>query len=308
METVFFVYLLTFANQKVYVGMSKTDSKGGFTVRYRGHARDAAGGKVRPVYNAWRKHGAPTQTILSTHETRDACALAEIVAIQQHDSMNPDCGYNLMGGGQGLHAPPGSAMYELMRVKVWHNAERRRKSSEALKGRPLPDTVTAAHRAWRESAEGRAVAREISQSPEARAKLAAAMARRLANGYREYVSEVQKGKPRHLSAEGIERRDAARRAWLDSEDGRAKNHAALVKARATPGAAEKRAAAALAHARSDANRAHCAAMSERASVPVRDLATGIMYPSYSAAARAFGVKPPTVSYWVKKGKFERGFT
>ena len=135
MKQIFFVYLLTFANGKVYVGMSKTDSRGRTDNRYRQHEWTAKSGKLSPIYNAWRKHGAPVQSITSTHPTREACALAEIDAIQAYDSMNPARGYNLQPGGQGLHAPAGSAVYELMRAKVWHNPERRRKASEALKGK-----------------------------------------------------------------------------------------------------------------------------------------------------------------------------
>jgi len=304
MFTTYFVYKLQFANGKLYVGMSKTDAKGRTDARYRKHAYDARRGKALPVYSAWRKHGAPAQVILSTHATRDECALAEIDAIQTLDSMNPARGYNLQPGGQGLHAPIGSAVYELMRAKVWDNSERRRKSSEALKGKPLPDSVRAAHREWQTSDAGRAVTAQITQSPEVRAKLSAAMTRRLATGYREYLSDVQIGKPRELSPEGRERGAAARKAWLATDEGKAASRRGAQAMRANPENEAKRKAAADAYAKSDVNKAHCLAMAAKVSKPVKDVATGQVYGSRMAAARAFGVSGPTIGYWIKKGKFE----
>src|ERR1700739_524077 len=114
MEPVYFVYLLTFPNAKVYVGMSKTDAKLRTDNRYKQHAWEARRGKQSPLYNAWRKYGVPPLTLLSTHATRAECALAEIDAIQAHDSMNPEFGYNLQPGGQGMNAPVGSARHELL--------------------------------------------------------------------------------------------------------------------------------------------------------------------------------------------------
>lgn len=304
METIFFVYELRFANGKVYIGMSKTDARGLYTSRYRDHKRTATSGKLSPIYNAWRKHGAPAQTILSTHVSRDECALAEIDAIQAHDSMNPERGYNLQPGGQGLHAPVGSAIYELMRAKVWNNPERRRKSSEALKGKPLPEATQAAQRAWIRSDEGRATVAAITQRPEVRAKMSAAMQRRLADGYREYLSEVQIGVPKNISNEGKARAAGARRAWLDSDEGKATTRAGLRAMRANPENEAKRKAALDAYVKSDANKAHCQAISAKSRKAVKDLSTGQIYESRSAAARAFDVTGPTIGYWIKTGKFE----
>lgn len=303
MDVVHFVYLLTFANGKVYVGMSRTDARGGLSNRYKQHGHAARSGKLSPIYNAWRKHGAPVQTILSTHETRDDAALAEIDAIQARDSMNSACGYNLMPGGQGMHAPPGSAVYDLMRVKVWNNPERRRKSSEALKGKPVSDETRAAHEVWRKTPEAKAQFSEIAKRPERRAKLSAIMNRRLETGYREYLSEVQVGKPRNHSAEGKARIAAGRRAWLDSAEGKAASRRGLDTMRANPMHEAKRKAALTAYVTSDDNRAHCRAMGAAARKPVKDTSTGLVYESQRAAAKAFGVSGPTVGYWVKQGRF-----
>lgn len=304
MEQIFFVYLLTFANGKVYVGMSRTDAKGGYTNRLKQHTSAARKGKQLPIYNAWRKHGAPVQSILSTHATRDECALAEINAIEAHDSMNPAKGYNLMSGGQGMHAEPGSAIYELLRAKVWNNPERRRKSSDALKGKPLPQSVRDAHKEWRESPEGRAKTAELTKRPEVRAKMSAAMTRRLANGYAQYLSDVQKGEPRDMTQEHLDALDAGRRAYGASEHGKQRARETLAANRADPVFEAKRRAAAAVYSNSDENRAHCLAMSAKSRRPVKDLSTGVVYESRTAAAAAFGVSGPTVGYWVQKGKFE----
>lgn len=100
-ETVYFVYLLTFPNGKVYVGMSKTDKRGLFTLRYNNHANSAKNGNPLPVYHAWRKYGAPTFAVLSTHAVRQDCALAEINKIAALNATDPQVGYNLMPGGEG---------------------------------------------------------------------------------------------------------------------------------------------------------------------------------------------------------------
>lgn len=304
MDVTYFVYVLAFANDKVYIGMSKTDSRGGYTNRFKQHTYAARTDNPLPIYNAWRKHGAPELLIWSTHSTREECALAEIDAIQAHDSMNPERGYNLMHGGQGLHAPPGSAVYELMRAKVWDNPERRRKSSEALKGKPLPEDTQAAQRAWINGEAGKASTRAMTQRADVRAKMSEAMSRRLGNGYREYLSDVQIGKPKNTSMEGRARQAEGRRRWQESEAGKAQSRAVIAAVRANPEHEAKRRAAHAEFASSDANKAHCLEMSAKARRPVRDLATGRVYESRSAAAREHAVSGPTIGYWIKKGKFE----
>jgi len=304
METTYFTYGLLFANGKVYIGMSKTCARGRYDNRYRQHANIAKRGKNSPIYNAWRKHGAPEQIILTKHATRDECAAAEIALIAEFESMNPAKGYNLMAGGEGLYAPPGSAVYELMRAKVWDNLERRRKSSEALKGKPLPQATQDAQRIWRESPEGKATIASVPQRADVRAKLSEAMTRRLDNGYREYLSEVQIGKPKNTSPEGKARIAAARKRWQESEAGKAQSRAVIAAVRANPKHEAKRRAAHAEFAKSDANKAHCLEMSAKARRPVRDLATGQVYESRSAAAREHAVSGPTIGYWIKKGKFE----
>jgi len=303
MEQIHFVYLLTFANGKVYVGMSKTNARGLTTDRYRRHAYDANTGKDSPIYNAWRKHGAPVRTILSTHTTRDEAALAEIGAIQAHDSMSPARGYNLQPGGQGLHAPVGSAVYELMRAKVWNNPERRRKSSEALKGKPLPESVQAAHAVWRVTPEAKAQFAEIAKRPERNAKVAASTRARHDAGFYAPMHVAQRGRGDIRTSEGHARNAAKRKAFLATPEGKAASRKGMNNMRANPENEAKRLAGLSTFLHSDSNRAHCEAMAAKSRKPVKDLATGHVYDSRQAAARAFGVTGPTVGHWVKQGKF-----
>lgn len=285
--------------------MSRTDAKGLFTGRYRDHARTAKSGKSLPVYNAWRKYGAPAQSILSTHPDRDECALAEIDAIQAHDSMNPMCGYNLQPGGQGLHAPPGSALYELMRAKVWDNPARRRKSSEALKGRPVSDATRIAHATYIQTDTAKASIAAVARRPETRAANSARMKQRLeAPDYRAWLSANQLGKPKNISAEGRARIVAGRESYAASERGKegARRGAAIM--RANPKNLDKRRKAHAAYLASDANKALCQANAARACKGVREVATGRTFASQKDAAAAFGVSRPTVNYWVRTGRFE----
>ncbi len=305
MDIIFFVYILTFANGKVYVGMSRTDAKGRSANRYRQHALAAKNGKRSPVYNAWRKHGAPVQSILSTHADRNACALAEIDAIQTYDSMNPACGYNIMAGGEGLHAPPGSAAYELMRAKVWNNPAWREKVSVALKGRPVSDATRVAQAAWIQSDEAKARIAAVARHPETRAANSARMKQRLEDPeYRAWLSANQLGKPKNISAEGRARIVAGRESYAASERGKegARRGAAIM--RANPENLDKRRRAHAAYLASGANKALCQANAARACKGVREVATGRTFASQKDAAAAFGVSRPTVNYWVRTGRFE----
>lgn len=234
METIYFVYLLTFSNGKVYVGMSKTDAKGGIRNRFRQHLRAAKNENDNPVYRAWRKHGAPQQLILTTHATREACALAEIDTIQAYDSMNPAKGYNLMPGGQGMHAPPGTAIYDLMRAKVWDNPERRRKSSEALKGRTPSPAAKVGRDAWNASQECAAHLAEVARRPATRAQASARMYARLDTGFRDYLRVAQTGKPKNFTPEAKARIDAGRNAYQQSAKGQTRNRDLMQTLRAQP--------------------------------------------------------------------------
>lgn len=89
-----FLYRLTFASGKVYIGQT------GRTVehRYKTHAKDAKRGSALPVHKAWRKYGAPAVETLGSFKTIEELNAAEISAIAKAASQVPT-GYNLSGGG-----------------------------------------------------------------------------------------------------------------------------------------------------------------------------------------------------------------
>lgn len=305
MDVRFFVYLLTFANGKVYVGMSRTDKQGGTQKRYREHAVAARGGKTNPVYRAWRKHGEPEQTIISWHVTREECAQAEIDAIKAHDSLEGANGYNLMAGGEGLNAPPGSAMHELMRERVWNNPELRQRTSARLKGKPVSDECRAAHAEYINTPEAKARIAEVAKRPETRAANSAAMKRRLEDPeYRRTLSENQKGKPKNTSPEGRARQEAGRRAYFASERGKANSRRGAMMMRAKPENEAKWRAAHKMFLHSPENVEHCRAIAARNRKPIRVVATGQIYESRDALAAELGVQAPVINYWIKKGRYE----
>jgi hypothetical protein len=302
---IFFVYKLTFANGKVYIGMSRTDKKGGIRNRYRAHENAAKNGKDLPIYHAWRKYGAPEQTILSACQSRDECAELEIVMIKNHDSMNPEKGYNLMPGGQGLHAPPGSAVYELMRAKVWNNPEVRKKLSIANKGKPPSPQTIAAAKAFYATPDGPlAVAK--GWTPDRKIKASELTRAQMANGGAEHLSQTTKGRPDPRTPEGKERqRESAKR---DMTPVRANTMRAA--AFANPENVRKFEEGRAAWRDSAENAEHCkriAKLSAEASMtPVVHVASGREFPSCKALAEAMGYKHQSyISRLIKQGKVLR---
>lgn len=89
------VYLLTFPNGKQYVGQTSNDP----AKRFAGHKAFSKKGFNLPVYNAWRKHGAPTMEILETVIGNVLCE-AERNWILLLGTQLPG-GYNITEGGEG---------------------------------------------------------------------------------------------------------------------------------------------------------------------------------------------------------------
>lgn len=302
--TVYFCYILEFANKKIYVGMSRVDTKGRYDARYNQHAADARKNvKTNPIYRAWRKHGSPVQSIITTHTTREECAEAEIALIGLLDACNPDVGYNVQPGGQGMHAPPGSAMYEPMREKVWNNVEARRKRSEANKGKPPSPEAIAAANEWRASPEGRKRMKESWQNPERRAASSERTRAQMTPDARANISEKLKGRPDPLSSEGRERQRQAATKLANS------GHASRMRAAAfaNPETVAKSAAGLKAWRESEANAEHCRKIAklagEASTRPVVHVATGILYPSCKAFADAMGYSHQSyVSRLIAQGK------
>lgn len=90
------LYRLDFASGKSYIGITeKTAVK-----RFKGHADAVRSSRTNdtPLYNAWRKHGAPSLKVLAVIENYDL-AETEIRAIKIFGTLKPN-GYNLLEGGQ----------------------------------------------------------------------------------------------------------------------------------------------------------------------------------------------------------------
>lgn len=110
------LYRLDFASGKSYIGITRHTA----AYRFEGHRRAARRSGKGVVYNAWRKHGEPTLTVLATLSESDMLA-AEKRAIVDHGTRWPN-GYNFTDGGD---TPP--SLDKAVAAKI----------SAALKGRKL---------------------------------------------------------------------------------------------------------------------------------------------------------------------------
>lgn len=119
------LYKLDFVNGKSYIGISVK----GAAHRYLAHKGRAKSNckTSTPLYNAWRKHGAPTMTVLAVLEDREL-ASTEQRAIAAYGTLFPE-GYNLTVGGE---------------VSPMTLPEVRAKVSAALMGREIPASTRAA--------------------------------------------------------------------------------------------------------------------------------------------------------------------
>lgn len=313
MHAIFFTYVLVFANGKLYVGMSRTDNKGVFTRRYNNHKRDAANGKDLPVYHAWRKYGAPELVVLDQFETRQLAADAEIQTIRLLDATNPAIGYNLLRGGQGLNAPKGSAAYELMRVKVWENPERRAKCSAALKGRvPSEETLEGARR-WLENGGAKERAARISEryknDPALREASAARTRAQMTPEAREHLRKTHTGRADPRSEDGKRRHMEKLAAYMATPEAKEASRRGHQTTFSDPANVAKRDEGLAKWRASEENRRNCqriAALSAKACVrAVRDKLTGIEYPSQRAMAQALGVSDSAITYRIRAGTAER---
>jgi len=308
----FFVYLLVFADDRVYVGMSRTNKKGEFTARFFNHAQAARLGKPNPIYVAWREIGEPVQMVVSEHDDRFSAARAEIDLIAALDATNPDFGFNVALGGQGMHAPKGSAIHRVMKEKVWDNPAVRAKLSAAFKGKPVSQETTAGFRDWMENG-GRehrsAAAKAQYDQPGVREAAADRTRQQMTEAARAHLSRKHKGRADPRSPEGKARTDQARRAYLDTPEGRANCLKGHKVSSQNPDNVAKRDANLATWRASEENRRNCqriAALSAQACRRgVEDLKTGVVYASQREMAQALGISDGAVSLRVKKGTARR---
>lgn len=88
------LYMLTFKNGKKYIGQTVRK----LTVRVSQHRTTMRAGSLLAVHCAWRMHGEPDVSTISTHETQEELSAAEIEAIKVHNTLSPN-GYNVSFGG-----------------------------------------------------------------------------------------------------------------------------------------------------------------------------------------------------------------
>jgi hypothetical protein len=89
------LYMLTFKNGKRYIGQTVRK----LTTRISQHRTATRAKSLLAVHCAWRLHGEPDVSIISTHETQEELSASEIEAIKVHDTLSPN-GYNVAHGGE----------------------------------------------------------------------------------------------------------------------------------------------------------------------------------------------------------------
>lgn len=275
MSTVFFVYSLTFANGKIYIGASRTSPRGSYTSRYRGHAAYANAGSDLPVHVAWREFGAPAITILSKHNNKEDSLKEEVNAIAKAKSYEEDVGYNIQGGGNGKSAMATPRYRELMTKKVWSKGE------------------------WKASISA------AKSTPERKKAASDATRGRMSNGGATHLSKTLKGKSDNRSAETKEAQREIVRAFMNSEEGVAAAKRGYAAFAADPQNIANNRAALERWWGSDEHKEHCRRIAkksaEKARKKVMDSATGIVYESQLAMSQALGVSDATISRRVKSG-------
>ena len=311
MDQLFFVYLLTFASGKVYVGMSKTDKRGLFTLRYNNHAAAARRGVQLPVYSAWRKYGAPKLEILSIHDDRQLCAIAEIDEIEKRNSTDRSNGYNIAKGGQGNDSGSNPVMYKWMRERVWDNPKWRKSVSDGLKGRPVSQATKDAYIAWcKNNPEKKAeLARRAWLNPEYKKKRSEATKTQMKNGGADHLSRIMIGRIDPRSEEGKMIQIEKAKAYMATPEGKAAARKGYESFAANPENIKNNQAALDKWRKSDKNAEQCREMAKKAaeacSKKIQFPDTGEAFNSQREAAKSKGVSEACISRWVKAGKCVR---
>ena len=286
--------------------MSTTCNKGLFTNRFRQHRTVARSGKFSPLYNAWRKYGEPTQVILSLHGNRELCSLDEIQAIIDYKSIDREFGYNIANGGQGLNFHNNPALYELMKIKVWQNSERIRKTREANKGKKPSQATIDGHKAWSKTD----AAKEMYARPWASERIKRASeltSKQMANGGAEYLKLKFKDRKDARSVEGKQAQKEKIKALMNTEYGKEiarKGHAAMI---SNPENVKKYREGSARWRESDANKENCKRMAQLSAQKnsKKVMLNGQIFDSQHKMAQTLNVSDACVSLWVKEGKVTR---
>jgi hypothetical protein len=162
------LYKLDFSSGKSYIGITECSAE----KRFLQHQKSATAGLRFPVYEAWRKYGAPKLSTLAILESYDLGA-TEIRAIKAFGTLAPN-GYNISEGGERspMHHPDAKKKVSEKMLKLWqdpaqaeiyalgmqgnsnrkgqpNSAKHNALVSAALKGKPFSESHKAAlSKAW----------------------------------------------------------------------------------------------------------------------------------------------------------------
>jgi group I intron endonuclease len=137
-------YLYRITNQlsgKVYLGQTINPNE-----RWQQHKSDAKGKPKQYIHHAMIKYGINNfiYEIIASCKTQEDADETEILLINQYDSRNKQCGYNISIGGE--HGMLGLHQSEEAKKKIseWHKGkklseETKQKISEANKGYLMPE-------------------------------------------------------------------------------------------------------------------------------------------------------------------------
>jgi group I intron endonuclease len=132
MYTIYHVWCKT--SEKSYVGLTKET----LAKRWRRHCLRAAYGEKTHFWNAIRDHGKESFEIkaLSEGATREEANALEMLWIALLNTRDPNVGYNLTAGGEGVSNPSPETRLKLRNGRLGKKAssETLKKMSEARKG------------------------------------------------------------------------------------------------------------------------------------------------------------------------------
>jgi hypothetical protein len=236
------LYMLTFKNGKKYIGQTVRK----LSVRISQHRTEMRAGSLLAVHCAWRMHGEPDVSTISTHETEESLSAAEIEAIKVYGTLFPN-GYNVGHGGETSPAKnPDVAKKIGLKVRglkrtseqktkmaeaalsVWANPEYREKI-----GKTISDGWTDEVRA-KKSAQMKAAWAERKAAgwsmPEATKQKLRSVVR--SDEWRKKMSESQAGKSRAKRSDLVRLKQSAslKKYWDENPDAKAARGAAVAAA------------------------------------------------------------------------------
>lgn len=188
------LYRLDFPNGKSYIGMTTTTAR----KRFQGHAAQSTKSKT-PLYNAWRKFGAPRLVVLSVIESEDLPATEER-AIKIYRTLIP-FGYNLL---ESSSSPP-MCNPEVSKKLLGHKHNLGRRWTTTQREKIISKLI------------GNKFSAGVSPSKETRMLLSASSTgRKHKDESRAKVSAAQKGRKRTDAEKELHRQLAIAR-WKDEE-------------------------------------------------------------------------------------------